>query len=124
MSAAALLLMAALFVPGPSDPVCVPGQSVEVDHCAQGQLPGETVGRELDPATPAPSDLPAAELDAGSPIPEPGIGEPAPVRADELAHTGVPGLPYALTAAALIALGVSLRRRAENVATFPPRPDL
>ncbi len=55
---AALALTA--WVPGPDDPVCEPGQVVEVDHCAQGMLPEETIGRQIDPVEPAPVVDPAA----------------------------------------------------------------
>lgn len=98
------------FTPGPDDPVCEPGQSVQVDHCAQGQLPGETAGREYDPA-PAVTISPAAVPPASAAVPV----APRRVTVRVLAETGVPVAPYAAAAAAMIATGAGLlvaRRRA------------
>jgi hypothetical protein len=82
----ALAFALALFVPGPNDPVCDPAAGV-VTECAQGQLPGEVIGREIGT-------------------------EPAPAPARHLASTGVPTLPYLVVSAGLIGAGVLLRRRA------------
>lgn len=92
-----LVLAAALFVPGPDDPVCEVGQVPAVDHCAQGQLPEETIGRELDPV-PVPGT---------ASIPGSGIGDPAGVPV--LAHTGLVETRYLQGSAALIVAGAALR---------------
>jgi hypothetical protein len=102
----ALLFAVALFVPGPGDPVCEPGQSVEVDHCAQGQLPGETIGREIDAPPVELAVLPQSTTPA----------TPTTIPAEHLAYTGVPVAPYGAAAVALVAAGslacrVSVRRR-------------
>jgi hypothetical protein len=47
----ALAFALALFVPGPNDPVCDPAAGV-VTECAQGQLPGEVIGREIGAGAP------------------------------------------------------------------------
>ncbi|MBN9327638.1 MAG: hypothetical protein BGO38_07825 [Cellulomonas sp. 73-145] len=103
------------WTPGPDDPVCEPGQSVQVDHCAQGQLPGETTGRETTPAPTNPPADPTAVVLPAAPVAQeptaPVVGRPA-----QLAETGVPAGPYAAIAAAMIAAGAGLlqvrRRRA------------
>lgn len=107
--ALAAVLYAPSWTPGPDDPVCEPGQMVAVDHCAQGQLPGETTGRAIDPApvTVSPAAVPPAP--AAVPV--------APRRGTVrvLAETGVPVAPYAAVAAGMIAAGAGLlvaRRRA------------
>ena len=96
------LAMAPAWEPGPNDPVCEPGQVVEVDHCAQGQLPGERIGRETGdgpypPAyeqPPTPATTPAASAPAAPPI--------------ELAFTGVQEWPTAIVAALLMVGGSGL----------------
>ncbi|MBN9328089.1 MAG: hypothetical protein BGO38_07020 [Cellulomonas sp. 73-145] len=110
----ALALAALLYVtpspswtPGPDDPVCEPGQSVQVDHCAQGQLPTETTGREYDPA-PAPS--PAAIALPHLPAAAPGAPSPARPSVRVLAQTGVPLAPYAAVGALLVGSGAMLVR--------------
>lgn len=93
--------LALAFAPGPDDPVCEPGQTVEVDHCVQGQLAGETTGRELDEPAPSPIDLPVL----------PPAGDVAPAqRTYTLAATGVPTAPYVAIATALVGAGIILRR--------------
>ena len=104
----ALAFALALFVPGPNDPVCETGQSVQVDHCAQGQLPGEVIGRQID-APPAPT--PTAATDPASIVLAPTVpAAVAPVPSTHLAHTGVPAVPYLAVSATLIGAGVLLRR--------------
>jgi hypothetical protein len=114
---AVLALAAVLYVsptpswtPGPDDPVCEAGQSVQVDHCAQGQLPGEVIGREIGPGT-VPQPVPA--VDPTSIVLVPTVADPTPhPKARTLAHTGVPTGPYLAMSGALIGAGVILRRRA------------
>jgi len=85
--AVAMILAGPTWTPGPNDPVCQPGQVVEVDHCSQGQLPGEVVGRQIDGPSPSASQTPPA------PTTPP---EPAPAaHLTVLAYTGVPEGPYA-----------------------------
>ncbi len=82
--------------PGPDSPVCEPGQVSWVDGCAQPQLPGETVGREIGDG------------------PFPPAAETSPAAVTVLAYTGVPEGPYAAAAAGLILTGAGLlgaRRR-------------
>lgn len=107
----ALMFAVALFIPGPGDPVCEAGQSVQVDHCAQGQLPGEVVGREIDEPSAPSADPAAIVLEATTPI----AVTPAPAR--HLAHTGVPMAPYLVASGVLIGAGVLLRRRATVTTT-------
>lgn len=94
---AALLLALALFVPGPDDPVCEPGQSPAVDRCAQGQLPDEMVGREVG----------EPPVDEPPPAPAEVVQSPA---ATTLARTGPVELFYVLAGLGLVATGGVLVR--------------
>lgn len=77
---AGLLMVTPAWEPGPDDPVCEPGQVTWVDHCAQGQLPDEVIGRQIDV--------------------DPAAGEPV-----ELAHTGSRVLPLLMLAFGLVVVG-------------------
>ncbi len=94
------MLALALFVPGPNDPVCESWQTVEVDHCVQGQLPEETIGRQMDEPAPAPTEPP-----------DPGFRNPGSPR---LAHTGVVEQRYIQGAGVLIVSGAILRLTASR----------
>jgi LPXTG-motif cell wall-anchored protein len=107
---AAALMAGPTATPGPDSPACEPGQVSWVDGCAQPQLPGEVIGRQIDGPNGEP--LVVVGLDAnGGQILAPA---PTPAPLTVLAHTGVPTAPYAAVAGALIAAGAGLlvvRRR-------------
>ncbi len=103
---AAVLAIAPAWTPGPTDPVCEPGQVSWVDHCYQGQLPGEVIGRETGDGP-----FPSAVQTSPAPATSPGL---APATATQLAHTGVRTAPYLVASGSLIAGGsglVLIRRR-------------
>ncbi len=102
-----------VWVPGPDDPVCEPGQVVEVDHCSQGQLPEERIGRQIDEGD---QRLTVVGVDAnGDPVwsaePEPApVVDPAALPVvDELAYTGTSPEGWVL-AAVLVASGMAMVR--------------
>ncbi|OJV76562.1 MAG: hypothetical protein BGO37_10965 [Cellulomonas sp. 73-92] len=107
---AAALIAGPTATPGPDSPVCEPGQVSWVDGCAQPQLPGEVIGRQIDGPNGEPLVVVGLDANGGqifAPAPT-----PAPVTV--LAYTGVPEGPYAVAAGAAIAAGAGLllaRRR-------------
>jgi LPXTG-motif cell wall-anchored protein len=97
--------------------VCEPGQVVEVDHCDQGQLPEERIGRQIDGSNgeryvvlgidPSGNDI--LGLVATSPQRPAGAAlTPAAVSPTVLAHTGVRTGPYLAIGGALVAGGAGL----------------
>ena len=127
----ALAAVLMTWTPGPDDPVCEPGQTVEIDHCAQGQLPEETIGRVITDengvnweviaigvngkpilqmvlptpsATPTdiPSTAPVAEVGTVAEYPK-GITKPKPPKV--LAETGVKAGPCLLAGSGLVLTG-------------------
>ncbi len=84
---AALALTA--WVPGPDDPVCEPGQVVEVDHCSQGMLPEERIGRQIDPVEPPAPVVDPAALPVATVLAETGTSLEGWVLAGVLVVSGV-----------------------------------
>lgn len=124
-----LVLAIQLFIaePNADSPVCEPGQVSQIDNCTQGQLPEETIGRDLDDPTvvdidppyvaidpvegPVVVDGPAAVQEPVVETPEPAV-TPAPVveiidtvSTPELAETGSESQWLWIAGAALVSIG-------------------